>query len=697
MSRHPVYLFLTLCLLMLGFTTTAYAKLDEAQLAELVVPPYKLGIRDSDLPVWKLLDGGGAHAGYVFESIDLAPIPGFSGSPVNLLVSIDREGRFLDVQVLEQNEPVFVSGLGPRPLHEFVRQYEDKSLASFIKVRTANDRKVRDASANTYIDGVIKATASVRIVNQSILAAALKVARDRMTGVVPRPAQRPRKDIFKELDWRQLVDRGLVKNLRITNAEVEAAFAGSEFVEEDPEALTDPDGLYIDLWIADLDIPSVGRNLLSDAGMAELRRQVTSFEEPILLLANGRHRLVAEDFVRNSVPDGMAMRQGAFPVNLRDADAEIELRPGIPAFEQVMALRIDTRIGFNPAERWDFIIKAVRKIGAFQPRVGTRDLVLINEPDSSLFEAPKTDADANAPPWVGSWRDQAWPLAGMTIMLVVLSAGLSKRISALRRFATLRPLRLVFLGLTLGFIGWYTQGQLSIVTVLAAVRAAVDAWSLSFLLYDPVSLLLWGYVLVTLFVWGRGTFCGWLCPFGALQELLHALGRVFRLPQLRIPAKWDRQLVLVKYVALAALLIAVVISTTVADAMVEVEPFKTAITLAFDRAWPFVLYAAGLLALNLFVFKAFCRFLCPLGAALALPTRFFRFNWIQRRAECGTPCQLCKVRCGYGAIERSGGIDYSECFQCMACIAIHDDPSVCVPLVLGARKPRTETEVRHVG
>jgi dissimilatory sulfite reductase (desulfoviridin) alpha/beta subunit len=60
-------------------------------------------------------------------------------------------------------------------------------------------------------------------------------------------------------------------------------------------------------------------------------------------------------------------------------------------------------------------------------------------------------------------------------------------------------------------------------------------------------------------------------------------------------------------------------------------------------------------------------------------------KWIPRRVECGSPCQLCKVRCRYGAIEKSGRIDYSECFQCLDCVTIHDDARQCVPLVLAAK------------
>ena len=48
--------------------------------------------------------------------------------------------------------------------------------------------------------------------------------------------------------------------------------------------------------------------------------------------------------------------------------------------------------------------------------------------------------------------------------------------------------------------------------------------------------------------------------------------------------------------------------------MAEVEPFKTAITLHFDRSWPFVTYAVLLLVVNIFTRKVYCRYLCPLRA-----------------------------------------------------------------------------------
>src|SRR3546814_7334063 len=62
-------------------------------------------------------------------------------------------------------------------------------------------------------------------------------------------------------------------------------------------------------------------------------------------------------------------------------------------------------------------------------------------------------------------------------------------------------------------------------------------------------------------------------------------------------------------------------SLAFAERLAEVEPFKTAIILRFMRDWWFVAFAVALLVAGLFVERFFCRYMCPLGAALAIPGR----------------------------------------------------------------------------
>jgi polyferredoxin len=171
-----------------------------------------------------------------------------------------------------------------------------------------------------------------------------------------------------------------------------------------------------------------------------------------------------------------------------------------------------------------------------------------------------------------------------------------------------------------------------------------------------------------------------------MQEFTHHLGRKLRLPEMHVPAWLDTKLIWTKYFVLAGLIYLTFSAPNVADKAIEVEPFKTAITTFFIREWYYVAYAVFLLVSSMVLFKGFCRYVCPLGAVMAIGGLIRGRDWIERRADCGSPCQLCKVKCNYNAIKPDGKIAYSECFQCLDCVSIFEDETRCVPLVLANRK-----------
>jgi len=661
------------------------ASLTEKQMQRFVEPPMELGTKDENLPIWKILNSGGDLVAYIFESADLVPIPGFSGGKINLLISIDLEGNFLDVLLLEQNEPVFVAGLGVQPFIEFLRQYRGKSLASNIKIADDSTQ-----SSNIQIDNITKATASVKIANESILASAIKVAREKLAGVAPKPVGFPDKKIYEKLSWEQLIEKGLVNHLQIKNNEVEELFKGSEFEGEDSIALDEPDETYLDLWVADLGIPTVGKNILTALNIQEVQHQLTDVEEGILVLANGRHQLVSEDFVRNTVPNSLEINQDGYPISIRDADLDVEFLDTIPNFEQAMIFQADTRFGFDPSSPWLFKTKVIRKSQFLYSNIETRDLNLEIIPNKTYFLVPKEED--KTPVWLSSWKDQAINLTILIIFLISLFIVLFKYKTLLEQLYFKRTILLIF---TLFFIGWYAQGQLSIVTVLGLFKTIANSQSLEFLLYDPISLVIWFFVIISLFIWGRGTFCGWLCPYGVLQELSNKLGKVLKFPQIKVPPKINDKLVYLKYFILGILVFLALYAPTLSDSLVEVEPFKTSITLQFDRSWPYVLYALFWIVLSMFIFKGFCRFICPLGAFYSLLGRVRIFNWLPRRKECGNPCHQCSRSCEYEAIDRKNGkIKYEECFQCLVCVDIHHDDNKCAILKVAKVKVNKKTKFR---
>src|SRR5690606_2432760 len=211
---------------------------------------------------------------------------------------------------------------------------------------------------------------------------------------------------------------------------------------------------------------------------------------------------------------------------------------------------------------------------------------------------------------------------------------------------------------------------------------------------DPLVFLLWFSVAAALIFWGRGAYCGWLCPFGALQELTNRIAKLCRIPQITLPWGLHERLWPVKYMIFLALFGLSLYSLEVAEHYAEVEPFKTAIILKFQRAWPFVAFALALLGIGLFVERFYCRYLCPLGAALAIPARIRMFDWLKRYRECGNPCQRCAKECMVQAIHPEGHINPNECLTCLHCQVLYQDDQKC-PVCIKALAKRKRFEVQN--
>jgi polyferredoxin len=94
-----------------------------------------------------------------------------------------------------------------------------------------------------------------------------------------------------------------------------------------------------------------------------------------------------------------------------------------------------------------------------------------------------------------------------------------------------------------------------------------------------------------------------------------------------------------------------------------------------------VVYALVLLGVGLFVERAFCRYLCPLGAAFAIPAKIRQFEWLKRHRQCGAPCQICATDCPVQAIHPDGRINPNECIHCLTCQVNYYDAWVCPPMI----------------
>ncbi|MEO8599737.1 MAG: 4Fe-4S binding protein [bacterium] len=685
--------FLCCLLCILTASVASAGVMTHAEMVKMYPLPYVVGEKDAALSVWPIFQQNATEnrlVGYAFESVDLAPIPGFSGLPINLLIGLDPKGNFLDVRVLSQHEPVFLDGLGVAPMQSFVSQYAGLSLKQSIKILTGSNRAKSVTATSAQLDGISKATASVRIINQSILSSALKVARKKLgfaEGRDPDLIARIKRDVLEPHTVKGLIDAGLIQHVVLRNAEIEKKFAGSNGSGLDADAIAHPQEPFIDLYMAYVSVPAIGRNLLRERSWAKLQDRLEPGDHAILVMSKGRYSILGDDFIRGTTPERITLKQDQLPIEMRDLNLDLVLKTEQGAaldMESVAVFRVISQAGLDPSRPLEFTLPVTRFKGMIYPEKISRDFTFSFKLPARFYTVPESDNKS----WGGIWRDRQVDIAVLVIGLAILSLALTfqKRLVAQqRRFAIFRNLYLLF---TLFFIGWYAQGQLSIVNFTGALQALIAGRSLGFFLYDPMTVTLSAFVCISLLIWGRGTFCGWLCPFGALQEFSAKLGALLRIPQIRLKPQTDRRLKKIKYLLLAGILASTFFASNITDKLVEVEPFKTAITLNFVRSWPFVAYALGLLVASMFVYKFFCRFLCPFGAGLAVLGRLRILDWIPRRKECGTPCQTCRYQCAYQAITPAGKVEYDECFQCMECVVIYASDERCAPLMLEKKRAR---------
>ena len=129
------------------------------------------------------------------------------------------------------------------------------------------------------------------------------------------------------------------------------------------------------------------------------------------------------------------------------------------------------------------------------------------------------------------------------------------------------------------------------------------------------------------------------------------------------------------------IIIFAIIESNAVNFMYNLEPFKTAITLKFMAPSKAIIWSSFTLIISLFIERAYCRYICPLGAGLAVLGNLRTVNFLKRKEECGNPCKACSKACPTGAILNSGKVNMNECLGCLDCQVMYYNDNKCPPLI----------------
>jgi NosR/NirI family transcriptional regulator, nitrous oxide reductase regulator len=611
-------------------------------------------------------NGNKRLVGYVFLSTDIVDIPAYSGKPIVTLIGMDTRGIITGVRILQHSEPILLAGIPESVLVTFIRQYLGKAADAKLEIGQSRNGAIG-------LDGISGATVTAIAENQAISRSAYDIARQvGIIKAVPKPAARF--TAFDErLDWAAMVKEGSIQHLR---------------VETDDVGVADDGRPYIDLYFGYLNVPAIGKSVLGERGYASLMQDLKPHEHAIFIVANGQSSFKGSGFVRGGIYDRVQIRQDPMSFTFRDTDY-LNLynlnAANAPAFNE-SGIFILRSASFNPAWPWDLSFLANKA----DAQKGTKTFAHFDVEHwlpARYLEGGRPHVERPEPAWKSIWAGR--PLEIGLFALILAAAGLLYsqrdrlvRASTRKRKPWISIPRYVLWIFSVGFVGFYLKAQPSITQIMTWFHSIIHQWKWELFLSDPFIFLYWWFIIGTVVVWGRGLFCGWLCPFGSLQHLAFKAGQLLGLKRFQrlLPMALHNKLKWVKYVLFASLMAVSFYSMETAELLAEVEPFKTTFLVgAWNRSWPFALFVGVILGISILSERPYCKYICPLGAGLAIPTRFRLFA-LKRKSECQT-CHACAAGCGSHAIDATGKIDQKECLLCLDCMVMYYDDHACPPLV----------------
>jgi len=692
----------------LGENLTLESFIPSLDAGAIVPGATRLGnVQSEPAPVAPAYDGD-KLLGYVFLNSQYVNADGYSSKPIHIVVGIDTSGTIVGVELASHSEPIVLIGISEQRVIDYMQP--------FIGYNPVKAMMAGEGLPDT--DIVSSATVTVLVMGESIVRSTVRVvqalglAGDSSTASQQVEIDRDAGDV---LSWQALLDSGAVSQLTLTVGDINEAFeqTGNEAAIKRPEP-GEPDDTFIELWGALVSHPAIGKSLLGEREYDALANQLEPGQHALLIAGRGTYSFKGSGYVRGGIFDRIELDQGVETVRFRDYQHQrmgaIEAE-GAPRIQEIGVFTLDDDTAFNPVEPWRIQLLVQRSVSALDkafvsfelnyqlPEIYTKVVkeAAIDTEATEATEAtvaPQTTTpplDAmdfssfgeleQTPLWLRIWKSKVASIVVLSLMLIALTAIFFFQDLLVKREKLFDRIRIVYLVFTLVWLGWVASAQLSVVNVLTFTTALREGFRWEAFLIDPLIFLLWCSVAIALLFWGRGAFCGWLCPFGALQELTNKIAKALKVPQIKVPWRVHERLWAIKYIIFLGLFGVSLGSLAFAEILAEVEPFKTAIVLRFMRDWWFVVFALVLIGAGLFIERFFCRYLCPLGAALAIPGRLRMFDWLKRYQECGNPCQRCFRECPVEAIHPEGHINPNECISCLHCQVLYQHEYKCPVMI----------------
>jgi NosR/NirI family transcriptional regulator, nitrous oxide reductase regulator len=232
-------------------------------------------------------------------------------------------------------------------------------------------------------------------------------------------------------------------------------------------------------------------------------------------------------------------------------------------------------------------------------------------------------------------------------------------------------LKYVTLAAAVVYMGFVKSRLVSIVDIFAVADLNLPIFK-----YNIAWYALSIFVVASTVLWGR-LYCGRVCAFGALTQLMDAV--VPKRLRVEVPPAIERRAAWIKYGLLVGVVLYFVVTRNLGIYRF-VEPFWMFGLFGTPAMW----VGLGVLLLaTVFVRNLYCRFLCPVGAALGILSNLTVFR-IKRWSECKT-CKICEKTCEWGAIQ-GPKIIASECVRCDDCERLYLDQQKCPHWIILRRK-----------